>query len=308
MKVAKVTQVLFFVCLYVNISSWGQQTPVFSDYYYNTVIINPAYAGFYSSPDIVISNRGYINKSPGSPKTLGASFSTSIRDRKVGLSFSAISDEVGVTKTTNVTASYAYKIFFDRGFSVSKKMNSEYIPNVMSFGISGGMLFYNEDLLSLNIPNDPKFDENINVNVPVIGLGFLYQSETFYSGISSTNILGNILAPNDNIDLEAPIYIYAGYRIFPRGSSSLIFKPNALLKTVFNTTQIDLNMAVNYQNSIEFGVGYRSNNSVNFVAGVYLKDHFRVLLNYNASINNVPIKNTLGIILNFRMGEGFKHQ
>lgn len=283
---------------------FGQQTPVFANYNYNTVIINPAHAGFYPDSDITITNRGYLNSVEGSPRNIGLTFNSPIGTKNMGLGAGVLSDQVGVTKTTNIFGAYAYKLVFDHNYSQARWWS--YNPNVLSFGITAGVTFYNEDLLSLGIPDDPNFASNVNTVVPTLGVGVLYNRERIYLGVSSPNVLGSSLSSEKNINIVNPVYAYSGYRFFTTRFEEVLITPSILIKYVSGAPlQADFNTTINYKNKIEIGAGYRTNSSLNFLAGFHISNHFRVLYNYNHALRNTPVNNTHGIVLSYRMGDGF---
>ena len=300
-NIYKISMILITVLSYNTLL--GQQTPVFSEYNYNTILINSAHAGFSPDPEITITNRGYLNSIEGSPRNLSAIFNTSFNSKKAGLGIGVIHDEIGVTTSTTISASYAYKIFFDHHYN--RGYWWEYNPNVLSFGITGGILIQNENLVSLDILNDPNFGNNINSIIPTIGLGFLYNRNQVYAGFSAPNLLGDTLSSEDNINLEFPLYAYAGYRFFTSKFQKIMIKPNVLLKYVSGApAQIDLNTTINYKNIFELGTGYRTNSSINFLAGIYALKYYRILFNYTTNLKNTPINNSFGIILSYRFKNG----
>ncbi|WP_103071196.1 PorP/SprF family type IX secretion system membrane protein [Aquimarina sediminis] len=294
--------VLLSNCLYNLI--FAQQTPVFANYNYNTVVINPAHAGFYQNSDITITNRGYLNQVDGSPRNIGLTFNSPLRSNNMGLGAGIYSDQVGVTTTTNVFGAYSYKLVFDHNYSRARWWS--YNPNVLSFGITAGVTFYNEDLLSLGIANDPNFVSNINTLVPTLGVGILYNRDRIYLGVSSPNVLGSSLSSENNINIVNPVYAYSGYRFFATRFEEVLITPSVLIKYVSGAPlQADFNTTVNYRNQIEMGAGYRTNSSMNFLVGFHVSNHLRLMYNYNHALRNTPINNTHGIILSYRLGEGF---
>lgn len=294
--------ILVLLCPFCSIIS--QQTPVFSDYIYNTILINPAHAGFYQEVDITAANRGSFNQIEGSPQNLSFTTNIPFSSKKVGLGAGFTSDQIGVTSINTFFASYAYKVIFNDDYTQSKSWN--YNPTVISFGIMAGVSRFDEDLLSLNILNDPNFESNINTTIPTIGVGFLYNKNRIYVGISATNLLGDTFSSEENINLETPNYLYGGYRFFLNTFQEIMITPNFLINYVSGAPlQIDLNMIANYKNKIQIGAGFRTNSSVNFFAGFYALKHFRILFNYTANIVDAPINNSLGVLLSYRLGEGF---
>ena len=283
--------------------TFAQQTPVFANYSYNTVVINPAHAGYYEDTDLTLINSGFFNSVEGSPKNMGLTVNAPLASKHMGLAAGMSVDEIGVTKAANFFAAYSYKIFFDSGYASWWAHD----PNVLSFGISAGGTSYNEDLLSLGIENDPEFQKNINAFVPAIGVGILYNKDRFYLGFSVPNILGNSLSSERNINLENPVYGYFGYRFFTNQFEEVLINPSMLLSYVSGAPlQADFNLMVNYLNKVEFGAGYRTSETVSLLAGFHLGTHFKLLYNYSYALKTYNNINTHGIILNYRFGKGYE--
>lgn len=108
-KINIIFTILFLVVIPNTIMA--QQTPVFSSYNYNTVLINPAHAGYYEDTDIALTTNGYFNSVEGSPKNFDISVNTLTRSEKIGLATGIAHSQIGVTYATNFFASYSYKIF-----------------------------------------------------------------------------------------------------------------------------------------------------------------------------------------------------
>lgn len=295
---------LVFLLFFTISLGYAQQTPVFSDYNYNPILINPAHAGFYQNAEVTIANRGNLNTIEGSPQNISITANIPFKSKKVGFGAGFSSDQIGVTSASRLFASYAYKIILNDDYNQRSAWN--YNPSVFSFGITAGLVIYDENLLSLGIQNDPNFQNNINATIPTIGAGFLYNRNSTYVGASATNLLGNRFATDENTNSENPYYLYGGYRVFLSKFQKVLVTPNTLVKYVSGAPiQIDLNVLVNFENKFELGTGYRTNSSINFFAGFYAFQNFRLLFNYTANTLNTPINNTLGVLLSYRLGSGF---
>ncbi|PWB25187.1 PorP/SprF family type IX secretion system membrane protein [Flavobacterium sp. HTF] len=286
--------------------AYAQQTPVYSTYNYNTVLINPAHAGFYENTDMVLTTDGYFNSAvDGSPRSFDVSLNTLAWSDKVGLAAGISHDEIGVTNTTSFFTSYAYKIHFNSG---KEEKASGYNSTFISFGLTAGGMLYNENLTKLGLENDPEFQEDINVFTPTLGLGFLYNRENLYVGISAPNVLNSAFNSKNNTNLENVYYGYFGYRFFKGELEDVVITPGFLAKyTEGAPFQADLNLLVNYKNKVEFGGGYRTSDTVNLLAGFYIKDNFKIICTYNKSFDNVVIPDTFGLVLNYRFGRGFEY-
>lgn len=293
---------LYFV---LSLKMYAQQTASFPEYNYNPFIINPAYAGLLNTSELTVANTGF-SSIEGAPRNFNASFHTPISDGRMGLGAAIIKDEIGVTSSTNAFIAYSYKIRFD--FKSNRPYWQNYEPGTLSFGITAGLLQFQDDLLELNIMDDKQFAENIDTSIPTVGAGFLFNHSRFYVGISTPNLLGTSLATDgESINLQFPVYGYFGYRFFSDRFSNFMFKPSIFMKHEKGAPLIvDFNAAMSYQNKFEIGAGYRTNASFNVLTGVYLFDYFRLIYHYNITTNNSPIGNIHGLILSFRFGDGYK--
>ncbi|WP_340156261.1 PorP/SprF family type IX secretion system membrane protein [uncultured Winogradskyella sp.] len=305
-KIIVITTIIGLTTLLTN-TVIAQQTPSFSEYNYNPFIINPAYAGLKSNTEFSISNSGYFSPFDGSPKSFSLSGHGSINRKKVGLGAGIVSDEIGVTKSTSFFAAYAYKIYFD--FDSDRPYWQNYYPGVLSFGVTAGLQQYQDNLTELGITNDHIFAEDISATVPTIGVGFLFNHNTFYVGFSSPNVIGDALVSDKSFNISNTYYGYFGYRFFNNRFQDLLIKPNVLLKHEKGAPlQVDFNIAVSVRNKFELGGGYRTNNSLNLLAGVYLFNNFRLIYNYNLTTNNSPLGNTHGFILSYQFNKGYSNK
>lgn len=289
---------LFAISFIATKVIFAQQTPVFADYAYNAILINPAHAGFKNSMDFTLSNRSFVSNFQGLPNNTSLTLNSITKNRNIGFGVSALRDDIGVTSNTQFKVSFAYKIIFDE--PSAGKYWWDYTPHVFTFGLSAGALWRVEDLLSLGIENDVAFSENINEIQPTVGVGFLYNRNSFYIGFSNTNVIGSSFTSNNTLNIESPSYLYSGLRLYATRYKNWQIKPNFLLKYVANSPfQLDTNIAINYQNKIGFGLGYRTDNSLNILGLIGGKKSFRFLINYNVSMNDSPIDNSFGILLQY---------
>ena len=298
----KIPNIIAVICILIFTvkSTYAQQTPEFADYFYNPLVINPAYTGFYRNSDITFSGRMQAGSVEGAPETLSLSFHGPISQKKMGVGGMVIHDKLGVTTKTSFYGTYAFKLF-----SYENSSNSWYYsPTSLSLGLVGGVSRYTEDLSSLNIGNDPVFQNNINATLPSVGVGAFYNSESFYIGLSSPNLLESSISQENNVNIKSHYYLNSGVRFF--SSRFFFIEPSILLKYVDGAPlQADFNVFFNYNNTIELGAGYRTTSSVNILAGVYIKNNFRLVYNYNPALDSTPLGQSHGLILSYRFGDGF---
>ena len=121
--------ILILVVLIVGIEfSNAQQLPQFTQYMYNTIAVNPAYAGSRDALSIVALNRNQWAGFDGGPETQTLSIHSPLRNEKLGLGLSLINDKAGFENFT-----YAY---VDFSYTIQASDNVE-----VSFGLKGGMTY-----------------------------------------------------------------------------------------------------------------------------------------------------------------------
>jgi len=282
----------------------AQQTPVFAEYNYNPFIINSAYAGSLQAPEISLSNTGFLNSFEGSPQNLGFTFRTPLANRNMGLGAGFISDQVGVTSSTSFFGAYSYRLPLNLDDSPYWKIQE---PTGLSFGLTFGFQKYQENLLDLGLGTDPLLAENINATIPMVGAGVVLNYNKFYVGLSTPNLLGDRFASEDNLEIQVPYYGYLGYRFYFNQFEDILVTPNVLFKYEKGAPiQTDVNISFTWNSVIEFGAGYRTNSSVNILAGTYLFESLRLIYSYNIARQELTFGNTHAISLNYRFNKGFE--
>ena len=297
--------ILLFLFTCILTRNFGQQTPSFTEYNYNPFIVNSAYTGVVDDIEITLSNIGFGNRNfKGAPSSLAITLNTPLLNEKMGLGVGILRDRIGVTTATQFFASYSYKIFFnDNKYPYWKLYNRSFF----SFGLNAGLLDYNQDLLSLNIDNDPNFSQNIDSSLPTIGIGALFGQGNFFAGISAPNVLGRSFFNPDNLKISNPIYIYTGYQIATNSFAEYIVKPSFLFKYEQGAPfQIDFNLSLKIKDMLEVGAGYRTSSAFSALVGLYVSKNLRILYNFSQGFKNVPLGSTHGIILSYKIGKGYK--
>ena len=218
---------ILFICLLSATALRSQQTPSFGEYNYNPFLVNPAYAGAMPDSEAVLSNSGMGATVEGAPATFSLTYNTPIKRNQMGLGAAVINDQIGVTRATQAYLAYSYKVILNANNYPYWKV---FDRTFLSFGLTGGVLSYNEDLLSLGLENDPNFSGNINSTLPTAGAGILFGSGNFFGGISVPNLLGDTFANQDQLELNRPIYSYAGYYLSLDRFHHLFLKPSGLIK------------------------------------------------------------------------------
>lgn len=239
----------------------SQSLPLYSQYMYNMVNINPAYAGSRGVPSLSAILREQWAGLPGSPSTKSFSIDMPTNDKKIGLGVQLFEDKyVKYIKRTGLNLYYNLKI------PVSEK-------GVLSMGLKGGV--YN-DTKNLNNAylgatsqylTDVTFANNFNKIVPLVGGGIYYNDDKFYAGFSAPDVLVFSKVTNYNSDNtlfqvnEIHYFLTAGYSIDVNEDFQI--KPSVLMKATSGAPfQFDLNTNIWLHNVIGAGLSYRTNESV----------------------------------------------
>src|SRR5476649_1649765 len=140
MKYAK-KYILFAFIAFSAAKSYAQQTIQFSQYVFNGLAVNPAYAGYKDDWTLNLSSRIQWVGINGAPKTNTISIDglTNGENKKVGLGLLASTDQLGPQSTTSVYANYAYRLQLDA--NDTKRL---------CFGVAAGLIQYSLDASKFN--------------------------------------------------------------------------------------------------------------------------------------------------------------
>lgn len=261
---------LLLLLLFAYVNSYAQQQPQFTQYMYNTIAVNPAYAGSRDALSIIGLNRNQWAGFDGGPQTQTLSIHSPLRNEKVGLGLSLIKDKLGYEDFTSVYADFSYTI------KTSDKVE-------LSFGLKGGATYYKIDNELYNLENpDPYFDENNKFNRwnMNIGAGALLHSNKWYFGLSAPRIINHDKNSSDiykSLD-RVHYFMIAGY-VFDL-SETLKFKPSIVNKYVKGaplSTDVTANFLFNEK--LWLGASYRINNNqrdLGFFADFQVSKQFRI--------------------------------
>ncbi|CAA9203088.1 PorP/SprF family type IX secretion system membrane protein [Flavobacterium collinsii] len=257
---------------------FGQQDAQFTQYMYNTININPGYAGSREAMSFFILHRTQWVGLEGAPKTNTASMNTPINGSNIGLGISIVNDKIGPSSENNLAVDFSYSI----------RTSEEY---ELSLGIKATANLLNIDFNKLNQydPSDPIFEENIdNKFSPNIGFGFYLHSDKSYLGLSAPNLLEtkhfDSYAGSESTSHVAKekvnLYLIAGY-VFDL-TYDLKFKPSLLAKYVQGAPlQVDLSANMMYNNMFVLGLAYRWSAAVSVMAGFQVTDSWFIGYGYD---------------------------
>ncbi|MCV9931566.1 type IX secretion system membrane protein PorP/SprF [Flavobacterium sp. LS1R47] len=275
------------LCSYSSVM-FGQQDAQYTQYMYNTININPAYAGSRGAISILGLHRTQWVGLDGAPKTNTLSINAPISPN-MGLGMSVINDNIGPSTENNISVDLAYTLDVSPFYK-------------LSFGLKGTANLLNVDFTKLNIydPADPRFQYNIdNKFSPNIGAGVYLHSNKSYLGLSIPNMLENSHynksakdeSQNYVVKERMHYYLIAGY-VFDL-DYNLKFKPSFLTKVVEGAPlQTDISANFLFNEKFTAGLAYRWSASVSGIAGFQVSDSLFVGYAYDAETTKLANYNS----------------
>ena len=261
----------------------AQQEIQFTQYMFNRLAINPAYAGSSGSMCGSLMYRGQWlglrldaptpNAKAGSlPTDYLFSFDSPVKILHGGLGLTLFADKIGYNSTVSGSVDYAFRIYWGPG-----NLSAGIEGNFYSITRAGGLL--GSDDLPGN-PNDiPTTSSDPLINSEEISdflidasFGVYYQVPgTYYFGFAVKNIFG-VHSDDLNFSTSRIINLLGGYEFVIPSNPSFRLKPSALIRTAnFQVFQVDLSCLLEYQNLFWGGVNYRFQDAVSLLAGVNWK-------------------------------------
>lgn len=273
----------------------AQQDPQYTQYMYNTLSVNSAYAGSLGHLAITGIYRSQWVGLEGAPNTQSFTLDTPV-GKNVGLGLSVVSEEIGPSEEQYLDGNFSYTIPSGQ-------------THKLSFGIKGGGRVINIDW-SKGSYRDPdvQFRENItNKFLPVIGAGLYWHGERDYIGISIPNFLTRERYNYDDIadDLvneRMHLYLIGGI-VFDL-SAHTKFKPAVMVKYVAGAPLIaDFSANFMFNNCVTLGASYRTADSVSALASLQITPQFLIGYSYDYSTTQLQNYNsgTHEIMLRFEL-------
>lgn len=255
-----------------SLTIYAQQLPMYTHYMYNTLSINPAYAGSRDALTLTALHRSQWVGFKGAPMTQTLTLHGPVKYKNIGLGLSLSNDKIGPTNNTAIFADFAYIM------RLNKKSK-------LSLGLSAGTNVMQANLSTLELDQqvDPVFANNVNNHfTPNFGFGAYYSRERFYAGLSTPNLLQNsysIVQMADGSSLiakEQRHYFLIAGALFNL-SNNLAFKPTTLVKvTEAAPIQIDVTASFILMKKLQLGVMFRSGDAFGALLGLDISEQFNI--------------------------------
>jgi len=296
----KKTLSIFVLVIFMSTGVFAQQIPRYSQYMFNMLNINPAYAG---NRDVATVNmlirRQWVNF-PGAPFSGSATYDKRISGSNSSFGGQIYSDRIGIEQTNGVQGFYSFTAPFENAS--------------LAIGTSLGILNYSINYARSNPfdVGDPNLQMSINGYLPTAGLGMLYSRERWYVGFSAPALLKTKINSNNQSVIrqaraDGHFFLTGGY-IMPI-SEILTIKPSVLLKAVSGAPiQADLNANIWYGDLLGAGVSYRHKESLVGMLELQLNPLLRIGYSYDHTTSRLTYYNngTHELMLRMELGGSIK--
>jgi type IX secretion system PorP/SprF family membrane protein len=264
---------------FFTILSYAQQDPGYTQYMYNTMTVNSAYAGSTGSLEAVLLHRSQWVGIDGAPQTQAFVIHSPLRNENIGLGLSIVNDKLGPSNELYMDANFSYTIALSQ-------------QTKLAFGLKAGARMMNIDWSkgTYNNPVDPLLNNNINDRIkPSLGAGLLLHTEKWYLGTSVPSFIRNDYYDDveESVVSEELHYYFMGGYVFDL-SDNLKFKPAFLVKALTGlpmTTDLSANFLI--QEKVTVGASHRFDDSVSALLGIQLSNNFFVGYAFDYSVTKL---------------------
>lgn len=281
-------------------AGFAQQDAQYSQYIFNAVYINPAYAGYRERVNLNATYRNQWMGIKGAPKSFSFAADALMPNERVGLSLIASADELGAQKNLSAFANYAYRLPVDED-ETSK----------LAFGLGVGFqqLGIYGDRLEAGDEGDNYIPTGtVKKIVPDVRAGVFFSTPKWYVGASANNLIGKLILDKMKLEFNfptpAPHYYVTGGVLIPVVEYEIDFKPFFLIKDdIAGPTVLDLNAFFLFKQKVWIGAGYRTgvklynkpavvgdvknNNAIIGMAEVFFNERLRLGYSYDKSIGGL---------------------
>lgn len=280
------------------VDGFSQQSAMYTQYMFNTLAINPAYAGSRNVVSATALLRSQWTGIEGAPKTQTFTIDAPLNFKKIGLGFQIFSDKLGKSSSTGVVGSYAYRIRMEKA--------------TLAFGLQGSINQFNANNTTVELdPSglsvDPAFANNNQKTLFNFGTGAYYSSDRFYVGLSSPELISNLLPGSQTTDNRQIFHVFlmSGY-VFDL-SNSFKLKPSFLLKGVKGAPlEADLNTTLWIKDVISIGAQYRTSADISGLLEIQATPQVRFGYAYDYSTTSLREYNSGSHEIMLRYEFGFK--
>jgi len=269
----------------IGISTMAQQDALFSQYMFNKLVINPAYAGTRNALSLTMVGRQQWVGLDGAPSTFTFTIHSPLKNERIGLGLYCYTDAVGPVRTSGIIPTFSYKVRLG--------------PGQLSFGLQFGVKHMTIDWSKVVMPeaNDVAYMGQSGDNMILdANFGMYYYTDNFYVGISSKHLfeqeMGTLELEDGLVYATLLRHFYGMAGVAIPINENLALKPSILVKYVKNApVQVDINANLLIYQRFWLGVSYRTEKVAVFLAEVLVGNHMRIGYSYDIFLNQLKVTN-----------------
>jgi type IX secretion system PorP/SprF family membrane protein len=244
--------ILLFVMGAALQNSYAQQTVQFSQYMFNGLVVNPAYAGYKEDWTLNLSSRLQWAGIDGAPRTNTISVDGVLNpdNKNMALGFLATNDRLGPENNTSFYANYAYRLRLD-----------DEDTKRLSFGFGAGLVQYRIDASKFNAndPTDGSIIGNENTLMVDFRLGVYYTTPSFYVGGSVLNLFSKPVSGANTLIINPVPHGYLTTGMVIALSNTIDIKPSVMLKgDLKSPAGLDLTTYLLFDKKLWLGASYNT--------------------------------------------------
>ncbi|MEQ9306026.1 MAG: type IX secretion system membrane protein PorP/SprF [Marinoscillum sp.] len=282
---------LSFLFALISYFSYGQQQAMYTQYMFNGLAINPAYAGSHESISFTAISRFQWLGIDGAPETHTASVHSPVPGKNIGIGLVFSNDQIGVTSHNSVYLSYSYKIQM-------RALN-------ISMGLQGGFNDFTNDYQALGV-NDPNLQGTFRRFRPNFGIGVFVSSDRFYAGVSVPTALKRKMyyGEQGGVAITELPHLYITSGVVLELNPLIKFKPSILVKSVVGAPmEIDVNANLILDDRVWVGLSYRSFDAVSALLDFQINPQLRIGYAYDFTVSelNQATTGSHEIMINYRL-------
>lgn len=286
-------KLLFSLLVAFGFTTQGQQLAMFTEYMYNEVTLNPAYAGSHEVVSATLLGRTQWVGANGGPQTYSFNAHAPLRNENLGVGLSLVYDELAIESNINAMASFSYKVKFEK--------------SDLHFGLQAGIAQSERDYSRLNVEdkNDPSAISGKSALSPNFGIGMYYFASQFYIGLSVPQLVNNQMKINgfEQSKQVRHYFLNSGY-VFDFGEN-FKFKPTIFMKYtegLADLLETDFTASFIIKDMFWIGGAWRTGDSFDLLLGIQATDQFKIGYAYDLTTTSLNQFNSGSheLVLNYK--------
>jgi type IX secretion system PorP/SprF family membrane protein len=256
----------------------AQQEPMFTHYMFNTMSMNPAYAGTQNALSVTGISRYQWVGIEGAPHSYNLAIHAPVSSKNIGIGFTLITDEIGPLRNTYFTLNYAYRLMINEAWTLSMGLKAGF--NNFYLGLSD---------VTVNEVSDPNFyNDTRKMFAPNAGAGAYLYNKDFYFGVAAPKLFETKIesGTKDENNLKRHYFIVSGYEFYL--NPELKLKPSTAVKIVEGAPiSVDLTSLFVFRDRFIVGPSYRFGDALGIIFDVQLSRQLTLGYSFDYSVNSL---------------------